>query len=98
MLRELQFAINPPCANASFVRACRDTVLPLMQPIRAVDGTVMTEIPIPKGTTVITNLPACNTSKAVWGENAREWKPERWLQPLPRSVEEAHIPGIYANT
>ena len=90
--------MDPPRADVSSARACRDTVLPIMEPIRAVDGTVMTEIPIPKGTTVITNLPACNTSKAVWGEDAREWKPERWLQPLPRSVEEAHIPGIYANT
>ena len=34
---------------------------------------------------------------AVWGEDALEWKPERWLQPLPRSVEEARVPGIYAN-
>ena len=79
-------------------RALRDTVIPLMEPVRAVDGTVMTEIPIPKGTIVLANLPACNTNKAIWGEDASEWKPERWLQPLPRSVEEARIPGIYANT
>ena len=72
--------------------------MPLMEPVRAVDGTVMTEIPIPKGTIVLANLPACNTNKAIWGEDASEWKPERWLQPLPRSVEEARIPGIYANT
>ena len=58
---------------------------------------MMTEIPIVKGTVVLSNIPACNTNKAVWGEDALEWKPERWLQPLPQSVEEAHIPGIYAN-
>ncbi|KAI1782200.1 cytochrome P450 [Ganoderma leucocontextum] len=84
-------------ANVSFRQAKNDTVLPLSQPVRGVDGTMMKEIPIAKGTVVLSNIPACNTNKAVWGEDALEWKPERWLQPLPRSVEEAHVPGIYAN-
>ena len=60
-------------------------------------GKVMTEIPIPKGTFFFLNLRACNTNKALWGEDALEWKPERWLNPLPRAVEEARIPGSYAN-
>ncbi|KAI1791311.1 cytochrome P450 [Ganoderma leucocontextum] len=84
-------------ANVSFREAIKDTVVPFSQPVRGVDGTMMTEVPIPKGTVVISNIPACNANKAVWGEDAPEWRPERWLQPLPRSVEEAHIPGIYAN-
>ena len=29
--------------------------------------------------------------------DADEWKPERWVKPLPRTVEEANVPGIYAN-
>ena len=61
------------------------------------DGKVVTELAIPKGTMFMLNLRACNTNKALWGEDALEWKPERWLNPLPRAVEEAHIPGIYAN-
>ena len=72
-------------------------MLPLAEPIRGVDGKVMTEIPIPKGTFFFLNLRACNTNKALWGEDALEWQPERWLKPLPRAVEEARIPGIYAN-
>ncbi|OBZ67938.1 hypothetical protein A0H81_12339 [Grifola frondosa] len=40
---------------------------------------------------------ACNTSKTIWGDDAYEWKPERWLSPLPNTVSEAHIPGIYSN-
>ena len=71
--------------------------MPLSEPVRGVDGRAITEIPIPKGTTVILNLRACNTNKALWGEDAHEWKPERWLKPLPRAVEDARIPGIYAN-
>nr|VWO95436.1 Isochorismate synthase/isochorismate-pyruvate lyase MbtI (EC (Salicylate synthase) (EC (Salicylate synthetase) (YbtS protein) (Yersiniabactin biosynthesis salicylate synthase YbtS) [Ganoderma boninense] len=84
-------------ANISIRQAKNDTVLPFSQPLRGVDGAIMSEIPIPKGTIVISNLPACNRNKAVWGEDALEWKPERWLEPLPKSVEEAHVPGIYAN-
>ena len=61
------------------------------------DGKVVTEVAIPKGTMFMLNLRACNTNKALWGEDALEWKPERWLKPLPCAVEEAHIPGIYAN-
>ncbi|KAI0737376.1 cytochrome P450 [Daedaleopsis nitida] len=75
----------------------RDTVLPLAEPIRGIDGTVITEIVIAEGTFLLCNLRLCNTNEAVWGEDAQEWKPERWLQPLPRTVEEANVPGIYAN-
>ena len=58
---------------------------------------MMSEIPVPKGATLLLGLRACNTNPALWGEDALEWKPERWLKPLPRAVEEARIPGIYAN-
>ena len=78
-------------------RAKKDTVLPLSQPLRGVDGTMMSEIPITKGTVVLSNIPACNRNKAVWGEDALEWKPERWLAPLPHALEDARIPGVYAN-
>ena len=78
-------------------RANTDTVLPLSQPLRLTDGKVVTEIPIPTGTMLLINLRACNTWKELWGEDAEEWKPERWLEPLPKAVENAHIPGIYAN-
>ena len=40
---------------------------------------------------------ASNNDKAIWGEDAREWKPERWLTPLPAAVEDARIPGVYGN-
>ncbi len=83
--------------NRTHPRATKDTILPLSQPVRAVDGTMMAEIPVAKGTVVLSNITACNRNKAAWGEDALEWKPERWLEPLPQSVEEAHIPGIYAN-
>ena len=52
---------------------------------------------MPKGTSIVVNLRAINTYKAIWGEDALEWKPERWLEPLPETPKDAKIPGIYAN-
>ncbi|RDX41898.1 cytochrome P450 [Lentinus brumalis] len=77
--------------------ARQDTVLPLHGPIRGTDGTLITELHVPKGTVAMLNLWACNTNKALWGEDAYEWKPERWLGPLPRALDEARIPGVYSN-
>ncbi|KAI1787717.1 cytochrome P450 [Ganoderma leucocontextum] len=62
--------------------------------IRGVDGTLIPEIVVLKGSQIFINLRAINTYKAIRGEDALDWKPERWLNPLPRSVEEAGIPGI----
>ena len=57
----------------------------------------MTEIPVPKGTTIQVGIVSSNWNKAVWGKDAMEWKPERWIDPLPKTVEEAKIPGVYSN-
>ncbi len=57
----------------------------------------MHEIPIPKDTTVVVGLLSSNTNKRIWGEDAMEWKPERWLSPLPEKVTEAKVPGVYSN-
>ncbi|KAJ8692686.1 hypothetical protein PTI98_009979 [Pleurotus ostreatus] len=75
----------------------KDTVLPLQDPIRGIDGSIISEIPIPSNTNVIVGLRASNTNPQLWGSDALEWKPERWLSPLPDALQEAHVPGIYSN-
>ena len=77
--------------------AQRDIALPLSEPVRGVDGKLMHQILVPKGTSVFVGAAASNTNKALWGEDAYEWKPERWLEPLPEAVLDAKIPGVYAN-
>lgn len=63
----------------------------------ALDGkTEIREIQVPKGTGVIVSILGANLCKAIWGDDAEEWKPERWLKPLPESVAEAHLPGVYS--
>ncbi|KAH9948320.1 cytochrome P450 monooxygenase [Amylocystis lapponica] len=77
--------------------AHQDVILPLSKPIRGVDGRMMSEIEVPRGTTVMIGILGWNRSKDVWGEDASEWKPERWLSSLPEAVTDAHIPGIFSH-
>ena len=58
---------------------------------------MMHEIFVPKDTTVYIGILSSNRNKALWGEDALEWKPDRWLSPLPNSITEAKIPGVYSN-
>ncbi|OSX63042.1 hypothetical protein POSPLADRAFT_1046379 [Postia placenta MAD-698-R-SB12] len=74
-----------------------DVVMPLSQPIRGTDGTYMSEIPVPKGTEVVVGILASNRNPALWGPDAGVWKPERWLAPLPETVNAARVPGVYSH-
>ena len=71
--------------------------MPLSAPIRGIDGTSISEIPVPKGTHVHIAALASNRNPQLWGPDAGMWKPERWLNPLPETIKEAHIPGVYSN-
>ncbi|CAL1702598.1 unnamed protein product [Somion occarium] len=75
----------------------QDIVMPLSSPIRGRDGSMITEVPLPKGTDVMVGLLGSNVNPAVWGEDAEVFNPERFLSPLPDSVTDAHVPGVYSN-
>jgi len=51
-----------------------------------------------KNTNVYVQIYNLNRDPSIWGTDAAEWKPERWLAPLPESVANANIQGVYANT
>ena len=67
--------------------------MPFSRPIVGVDGKTMNEVHVPKDTPVIIAIQNANRNPDIWGEDAKEWKPGRWLQPLPDSVADAHMPG-----
>ncbi|KAF8969648.1 cytochrome P450 [Flammula alnicola] len=77
--------------------ARQDIVLPLSSPIKGVDGQEIQEIFIPNDTNVIVGIMASNRNPELWGPDALEWKPERWLEPLPNTLIRAHLPGIYSH-
>lgn len=70
-------------------------ILPLSKPVKTTDGvTDISELMVPKGTDLLIAYGAANTLRDVWGEDAYDWKPERWLSSLPKSVIDARMPGI----
>ncbi|KIJ60897.1 hypothetical protein HYDPIDRAFT_42968 [Hydnomerulius pinastri MD-312] len=88
--------LHPPATIIGRV-ARKDIVLPFSTPIKGVDGTELHETLIPKNTEVTISILGANRNREVWGEDALEWKPDRWLKPLPSSVTEAQIPGVYSH-
>ncbi|KAJ3716117.1 cytochrome P450 [Lentinula raphanica] len=74
-----------------------DTIIPLSKPVRGMDGNEVTEIFVPKSTTVVISILNSNRDPELWGTDALEWKPERWLAPLPESILKTKIPGIYSH-
>ncbi|RPD55331.1 cytochrome P450 [Lentinus tigrinus ALCF2SS1-7] len=77
--------------------AAKDLVLPLSAPVRGRDGVMISELVVPQDTVVFAHFQASNVNRELWGEDAEEWKPDRWLAPLSAALENAHLPGVYAN-
>ncbi|PPR05971.1 hypothetical protein CVT24_004635 [Panaeolus cyanescens] len=75
----------------------QDTVLPLSKPVKTKNGKPLSELPLSKGTDVLVPLINCNCDRSLWGPDAEEWKPERWLSPLPAELVDAKVPGIYSH-
>ncbi|KAJ4474883.1 cytochrome P450 [Lentinula aciculospora] len=90
------FRLFPPVSTNVRV-AHRDAVVPLQKPVIGLDGTEMHEVIVPKGTTVLMSIVNANRNPELWGKDAKEWKPERWLSPLPDALVNARIPGIYSH-
>lgn len=77
--------------------ALQDASVPLLTPVKGLDGREMDSILVPKGTRIFMSLWNANRDVTLWGPDAEEWKPERWLSPLPQTLLDAKVPGIYSN-
>ncbi|KAG9023892.1 hypothetical protein FRB95_012370 [Tulasnella sp. JGI-2019a] len=86
--------INAPVAGTHRT-AARDDVIPLSTPIVDRNGVKRHEVRVSKGDVMFISMLAMNRDKSVWGEDALEFKPERWLDPdaHPRVNE---LPGVYS--
>jgi hypothetical protein len=84
-------------ATLTLFSARKDIILPLFKPIVGRDGTAIREILVPKNTNISISILGANRNPDIWGDDAYEWKPERWLSPLPDSVIQAHFPAVYSN-
>ena len=80
-----------------FFRARKDALLPLSKPIKGIDGKELHELFVPGNTNIIVGIMAANQNPEIWGSDAYEWKPSRWLEALPETVSSARIPGVYSH-
>ncbi|KAI9068161.1 cytochrome P450, partial [Trametes sanguinea] len=71
----------------------QDDMLPLGEPVY-INGEAHDRIWVPKGTPLVVPILAINRDKALWGEDAFEFRPDRW-DALPEAV--SNIPGIWAH-
>ncbi|KZV67414.1 cytochrome P450 [Peniophora sp. CONT] len=74
--------------------ASHDDVLPVSQPFKDKNGKPQNEIRIGKGNRIIIPIMGMNQSRSVWGDDALEFKPERWENP-PAGI--ASVPGMWGN-
>ncbi|KAH9067862.1 cytochrome P450 [Lactarius vividus] len=89
--------LYPPVTQLHRV-PCKDSSIPLARPVMGIDGETIDHIYIRAGTTVIVGVAAVNRDPAIWGADADQWVPERWLGPLPETVVGAYLPGVYTHT
>ncbi|KAH9940844.1 cytochrome P450 [Epithele typhae] len=121
--------VYPPLVGLGRV-TLKDTILPVGTPLKGTDGSLISEIHVPKGTMIYFGILGSNRNPALWGpdahewklyyyyyyhsipmchicacaytaknklQKAHEWKPDRWLSPLPDAVMSAPIPGVYSH-
>ncbi|TBU48058.1 cytochrome P450 [Dichomitus squalens] len=68
-----------PPTNLLNRTATKDATLPLEFPVRSTSGRLLHAIHVPTGTNILMDLLGANRNREVWGEDAAEWRPERWL-------------------
>ncbi|EJD42473.1 cytochrome P450 [Auricularia subglabra TFB-10046 SS5] len=72
-----------------------DVIVPLARPVKGKSGTTHTQLLIPADSDVCVGIVLANKDKSLWGPDADEWRPSRWLEPMPEGVKE--LSGIYNN-
>ncbi|KZV83332.1 cytochrome P450, partial [Exidia glandulosa HHB12029] len=73
--------------------ALEDDVIPLSSPITDRKGQVMNEIKVQMGDVIFVPITVLNRAEDIWGSDAHEFRPERWMN---MSEKASNIPGIFA--
>ncbi|CAA7268942.1 unnamed protein product [Cyclocybe aegerita] len=75
--------------------AIKDTVIPVSQPITTRSGQQITQIPVKKGQYVQIAISSYHRLSSLWGPDAEEFNPMRWLDGRTKLGDKAL--GPYAN-
>ncbi|KAF8270007.1 cytochrome P450 [Lactarius quietus] len=74
--------------------AREDTVVPVGEPYVDRHGVKRNEIRLQKGDVINIPIRAIHRLKSLWGEDADEFRPERW-EAIPEAVKS--LPGVFSN-
>ncbi|KZS96623.1 cytochrome P450 [Sistotremastrum niveocremeum HHB9708] len=72
--------------------AVKDTVIPFGAPVTDRNGTEISEVRVQRGDGINIPIITLNRSTEFWGEDAMQFRPERWAD-LPEAV--MNIPGVW---
>ena len=61
-------------------QAIEDDVIPLSEPVRTKSGELVDTLTIAKDTPVTVSMESVNRSTAMWGQDAKTFRPSRWLE------------------
>ncbi|KAF8817255.1 cytochrome P450 [Phlegmacium glaucopus] len=86
--------LHPPIPRLSRITQ-EDVILPLSEPVTLNDGTKTSSLHLRKNTQLVIGIIAANRDPDIWGPDAHEWKPERWLGERRLSMEKK-FPGVYS--
>ncbi|KAI6160271.1 cytochrome P450 [Pisolithus thermaeus] len=81
--------IHPPLTD--FVRVVtEDDVIPLSEPVITKSGQAINSISVARGTRIGLPLACINRSTAIWGPDAKVFRPERWLEKdgIPKKAQD----------
>ncbi|KAL0567123.1 hypothetical protein V5O48_014868 [Marasmius crinis-equi] len=77
--------------------ALTDDCLPLGEPIKTVRGVEINELHVAKGTRIFISTAAYNRNEALFGDDAHEFRPERWLEKTGTGLGKGGANVIYSN-
>ncbi|KAG6838851.1 hypothetical protein C0991_007927, partial [Blastosporella zonata] len=75
-------------------QATQDDIIPLNKPFIDRKGVVRDGVRVRKGQTIQIPILVMNRSKEIWGDDATEFRPERW-ESTPEAA--TSIPGVWGN-
>jgi len=87
------FRLHSPVSNTDRV-AKADVAVPLSEPFVDRHGIKRDELRLRKGDVFLIPILAIHKLKSLWGEDAEEFKPERW-EAIPEEAKA--IPGVFSN-
>lgn len=75
-------------------KATKDDILPLSAPLMTRSGTKVDHVVVSKGSTVTIPIRCMNRSTSIWGPNAKEFVPERWVDEAGITEKAREIQGF----